>query len=706
MLKIKELFKKQDILLYIISFMVSMVSFNGNLAPFGLAIFAACCSNRKPVGLIYFLSMIGTLIGFGLAGLSSYLISSILFILLIIIIRPNFEEDQRNEKQKLGLYVFIASFVVQALKMIFTGFLIYDFITSIVLGLITYISYKIFVNSIPVITQGFNGKSAYSVEEVIGASLVLCVALVSLIKLKVFGLSITNILCVMIVLYLGWRHGVLIGATSGITAGMTLGIIAGGSPILIATYAISGMIAGLLNRFGKIGVVAGFCIGNAVLTYVVNGNTVPIITIREILIASLGLLFIPNNIKINIEDVIPQVKCFPVTSGVLEGETSKKLNTVSETIMDMAKSCNDSAEDVLEKKDIEEENKELFIDDLFNNFEDIEDNIFYDDLVDNAQIAYDIYDKVLKSNELTKKELVTILEKNTDSKIEQTEDTKTNLEDIVRLVNATYRIHKLNILWKVKEATHKKVLANQLSGVSKVISDLAEDINNTSEEENKKKDKFIINKTVLTKTKDKSEISGDSNLLLELEDGKYMVALSDGMGSGKKANKSSQTVIKMLKKLLSNGFDKETSISLINSSINLNSNEETYATIDLLIFDLINGNVEFIKNGACPTFIKSKNKVEVIKAVSFPAGVLDDIDLVIYDKDLKENDIIVMCSDGIIESNKEFQNKEIWLKNLLENIETDDIEKIANIIITEATDNTLGVIKDDMTVIVLKLQKK
>ena len=51
-----------------------------------------------------------------------------------------------------------------------------------------------------------------------------------------------------------------------------------------------GMVAGILNKLGKIGVIVGFCIGNAVLTYVANGNTVPVITIREILIASLGFI--------------------------------------------------------------------------------------------------------------------------------------------------------------------------------------------------------------------------------------------------------------------------------------------------------------------------------------------------------------------------------------------------------------------------------
>ncbi len=184
-----------------------------------------------------------------------------------------------------------------------------------------------------------------------------------------------------------------------------------------------------------------------------------------------------------------------------------------------------------------------------------------------------------------------------------------------------------------------------------------------------------------------------------------MMAISDGMGSGPRAKKSSSTVIKMLKRLLTTGFDKDVSIGLINSSVNLNSNEETYATIDISVFDRNNGNIEFIKNGACPTFIKSNNNVEVVKAVSLPAGIVDNIDLVVYDKDLKGGEIIVMCSDGILESNEELTNKEIWVKELLENIETDDIQRIANILLQEAIDNGLGVAKDDMTVLIAKIDK-
>ena len=77
----------------------------------------------------------------------------------------------------------------------------------------------------------------------------------------------------------------------------------------------------------------------------------------------------------------------------------------------------------------------------------------------------------------------------------------------------------------------------------------------------------------------------------------------------------------------------------------------------------------------------------------------------VYDKDLKGGEIIVMCCDGILESNEELTNKEIWVKELLENIETDDIKRIADILIQESIDNGLGKAKDDMTVLVAKVSK-
>ncbi len=71
----------------------------------------------------------------------------------------------------------------------------------------------------------------------------------------------------------------------------------------------------------------------------------------------------------------------------------------------------------------------------------------------------------------------------------------------------------------------------------------------------------------------------------------------------------------------------------------------------------------------------------------FQLGILDKVDLVVYDKDLEDGDIIVMCSDGVLESNIEYENKEIWVKNLLEEIETDNVQKIANILLAQSIDN-------------------
>ena len=131
-----------------------------------------------------------------------------------------------------------------------------------------------------------------------------------------------------------------------------------------------------------------------------------------------------------------------------------------------------------------------------------------------------------------------------------------------------------------------------------------------------------------------------------------------------------------------------------------------FSTLDIAIVDLYQGNIEFIKSGACPTYIKNNKKVQVIKANSLPTGIVGGDTVQILDKDITSGDIMLMCSDGILDANIEYKNKELWLKYVLEDIETTNTKKIADLILNEAVDNNFGVAKDDMSIIVCKFKEK
>lgn len=472
-----------------------------------------------------------------------------------------------------------------------------------------------------------------------------------------------------------------------------------------------GMLAGILNKLGKIGVIVGFFAGNAVIAYALNGNVVPTILLKEILVASLGLLVLPKRVSLDIEELLGKNKLLPVTAGNrLEGqvETIEKLNTMSETISEIARSYDEAAASV--EEDLEEiKQKNVFKAELLNNMEEYPENILYDDIVDLEEGILDrIYEKLEEEETLTREDLIKVFEESNSYIIGLDDemvapDLNKDILDVVKVINDTYKINKLNLIWNKKVKDNKKSLSHQLSGVSQAISSLAENISEEEKEDDELK--FMIQVGVSKTTKSDSEMSGDSSCQARLHDGKYMLAISDGMGSGENAKKSSSTAIKMLERLLTSGFDKDVSLGLINSTISLNCKEDMFSTIDIGILDLVKGNIEFIKNGAAPSYIKHRRHVEIIKSVSLPAGILDNVDLVVYDKDISDGDIIVMCSDGIIESNTEYNNKEVWLRDVLENIETDNVQKIADIIISEAIDNGYGVAKDDMTVFVIKVNE-
>ena len=176
------------------------------------------------------------------------------------------------------------------------------------------------------------------------------------------------------------------------------------------------------------------------------------------------------------------------------------------------------------------------------------------------------------------------------------------------------------------------------------------------------------------------------------------------MGSGTDARNTSSTVLKFLKSFISAGFEKSKTIELINSSLNLDLNEEMYASLDLAVFDLFNGTLYSIKNGSSNTYIKNKKNINILKSQSLPLGIVDKIDSTENITTLVDGDIVVLVSDGIIESKDDTKND--WLEDYLRNANTNNVQKLADLILDEAIENSYGTAGDDMTVMVAKVIKK
>ncbi len=783
-----NVFAKNNIVLYVVSFMLSMVGLTGEFSIFSVSMLGACFASSVPALGIVLVSLIGNLIKYGVGGALGYFLTALIMVVTLFLIKPVYNEQERNEKIKIGKNVFISTLLLQIIKLAISTFTIYDMLSGVAVSIIALVFYKIFVNAI-VVLQDFNKRSAFSIEEVIGASLLLAISVGAFGDLNIFGFGIRNILSILIVMILGWKNGVLVGTTSGVTIGVTLGIITGSEPIMIAAYAISGMIAGILNRFGKLGVIIGFALGNVILAYVSNGYTIELIHFKEILIASIGLLAVPKTLHIDLEEFIGNSKFLPVVPNRAlnkSKEVAENLNNVSEAIQEMATAYKKYEPRTFEENTHRNANKQIFIAELLNNLEPYRENMLYDDIANvDGKIIDKIFSILLDKQQIEKEDLLKTFAECNSYIIESNDNNvskllEKNINEIVRTINMSYRISKSDFIWRKKVEQNNANMEKQLNGVSKAIQNMAKDIQKELELEEKyekenkeiieilkqkdiniedisisKEDRYIVDiylneiletikintiEKVLTKVlkenivlndevsvgkklsfisddkyvmaigsgetiKNKSKVSGDSILNIRLKDGKYLVAISDGMGSGQEAKKSSTQALRMLENLLLSGFDKNTSLELINTSL-INQNSEVFSTLDIAIIDLYKGTIEFIKSGACPTYIKNKKKVQIIKSNTLPAGIIDVNDVQTFDKDISMGDIMLMCSDGILDSNVEYKNKELWIKYLLEDIETNNTQKIADLILSEAIDNNYGIPKDDMSIIVCKFMKK
>jgi stage II sporulation protein E len=122
------------------------------------------------------------------------------------------------------------------------------------------------------------------------------------------------------------------------------------------------------------------------------------------------------------------------------------------------------------------------------------------------------------------------------------------------------------------------------------------------------------------------------------------------MGYGEEAKVRSKMAIDLFKKYIDIGFNVKKCIRSLNNVLKEGYSKEGYTTFDLFVFDKLDNKFYFSKNGACDSYVLRGEEVLIIEGNDLPLGIVDKVESNVHSIEVKDNDYIVMASDGVSES--------------------------------------------------------
>ena len=633
-------FNITKIIIYTLAFLLSMVGTRiaGVPAPFGIAVFTAILSTGAPVGIAAIVITVGTFIARGTIEAGFFLLYALILTAMVYFRAPRYNEND-NEKRKLGVRLVTILMLMNLGFMLITGYTWENFLNSVLFTILAYIAYKIFANSLYVINN-FSRKKVFASEEVIGAIILIVIACSSFKNFNISGVVIGNIISIFLIAVVAWKNNWIAGVIAGLGVGVALVITADANIIAVPVLMIYGLILGLLKSTSKWYIAALALISTLALFLAIKeGHDVHLFI--EIVIATLAMVLVPKNFRINIKDMYAVGLMLP------------------------------------EGRDLElEEVKDVI--ELDNNNIDLED----DDLKLYTS-SKDIKRTMKKYTELT--EIEAKLEKEFPGiKIFREDNKKITVKiytkpckDINKpTCNIKNMEERLSTILGQKIVLQKQICAIR-DGDSRCTYKFASE------------DKLTLQIGVSKMNRMGRIVSRDVSVQTRMDNGKFLLAISNGKENTDKARNESKTVLTSIEQLLSFGIGNDKAIELTYDNLN---HPNTTTTLDAVVIDLYSNKLELLKkNTECPTYLKA----DTVLAMTTDTSVR-----------LNEGNIIVLCSDSVVASNMDYANSELWIKYLLEKIDLIDSQTLADIIINEAKRNYHDKVLEDMTVIVARVEKK
>lgn len=196
--------------------------------------------------------------------------------------------------------------------------------------------------------------------------------------------------------------------------------------------------------------------------------------------------------------------------------------------------------------------------------------------------------------------------------------------------------------------------------------------------------------------------NGDTYWVGMLPDGRYLAALSDGMGHGALARQESTQTVTLLRLCLEAGYTRPQTLTAVNGMMLLASRGERFSTVDLMTIDLWTGQATIDKLGAAGTRLLRGRSMTELTGDALPLGILETVESRSSVLRLHHGDELVLMTDGVEDA---FPGKTELDDAIREAMSEATAQAAAEALLRSAREAARDGRKDDMSVVVLKVSK-
>ncbi|WP_144555623.1 stage II sporulation protein E [Bacillus sp. X1(2014)] len=302
-LMLESFFIKKGFLLLFVGFLLGRALILAKLTPFCLPFFASVYlikRDRAPLALI------GLVIGAVTISLSNAASTFIITLGFIVVFRIS-KKWLRNELKAAPFFVAIVLGLGKLAEafILSTQLTLYDFMMVGVQTSLAFILTLIFLQSIPLLT--FNKRrQLLKTEEIVCLIIMLASIMTGTIGWKVYDLSVEHILSRYLVLVFSFIAGATVGSTVGVVTGLIFSLASVSSFYHMSLLAFSGVLGGLMKEGKKIGVSIGLFIATLLIAmYGEGGDGSILMTVLETTAAVFLFLLTPQVLTSRLAKYIP-----------------------------------------------------------------------------------------------------------------------------------------------------------------------------------------------------------------------------------------------------------------------------------------------------------------------------------------------------------------------------------------------------------------